>query len=214
MGMSFWKTPEWKTIQKTITDDIEVVVPEPRLIFRPLIATPLKSTKVAFILPEPYFIRAVSNGLALSVNQSEAMRLHGWEHSPFLFHQFMQEYKADLGLNPPKSGDLSPWTRQGVLLWNSTPTTKAGYYGGHRSLPWGKLTQEILETIYLVNPDCVFVFVGTHHLYHDVLPYEAQVIKMVLPSPQIPSVRGSELFSNINMLLHERGHKKINWALK
>jgi len=54
----------------------------------------------------------------------------GIPHPPSLQNIF-KELHAELGMTYPKSGNLSPWAAQGVLLLNATLTVRSGEAGSH-----------------------------------------------------------------------------------
>src|SRR5690606_24704884 len=111
------------------------------------------------------------------------------------------------------SADLSKWARQGVLLWNYRLVTLKGHAGGLLTLPWYTLTKEVLETVYLVNPKTVFVFVGTDFVCSGILPKEAIKFSLRPPTPQTDTIKGTHIFSTINKTLSENRLGKINWAV-
>ena len=80
--------------------------------------------KVVIIGQDPYHDVGQANGLCFSVND-------GVKHPPSLVNIF-KELETDLGIPYPKSGNLMPWTKQGVLLLNATLTVRAHQAGSHQ----------------------------------------------------------------------------------
>src|ERR1700743_3387990 len=52
-----------------------------------------------------------------------------------------QEYSSDLGFPPPANGDLSPWSKQGVLLLNRALTVAPGRPNSHQGKGWEQITE-------------------------------------------------------------------------
>lgn len=210
-NLNFWRGPYWKKVLKTLSAQKDVVVPEPKLIFRPLIETPLHKTRVVMIFPEPYPRRCVADGLALSFKTDR----FDFDTSPVYFYELFLELQRDTNIiKKPTKGDLGSWARQGVLLWNARPTTVEGHVSGHFGIGWEYLTKEIIETAYLNNPDTVFAFFGTGAAFENILPKDAKVLKFVLPQPSLngkSSFAGSRPFTRINKLLKEAHEKPIYW---
>lgn len=206
--LNFWKTEKWSTIQKILESHKHHVVPDLNKVFRPFIETPLHKVKVVFVFPEPYYSVGVADGLALSTSADKR---------PYMFDAFIEELKRDFSVKIKRS-DLKQWARRGVLLWNSRLTTLAGHARGHTGLGWEVLTREVLETVYLTNPDAVFIYVGqeVQNKYADVLPKDAKVILCNMPVPHVFSqqpdgFRGSRLFGQINGLIKGGWKSKVVW---
>ncbi|BFO19443.1 hypothetical protein SHKM778_58310 [Streptomyces sp. KM77-8] len=58
-----------------------------------------------------------------------------------------RELNTDLGLPQPSSGDLTPWTRQGVLLLNRALTTAPRKPGAHRGKGWEEVTEQAIRAL-------------------------------------------------------------------
>lgn len=209
--LNFWKTSRWETIQKILLAHKESVTPPMNRIFRPFIETPLRSVRVCFVFPEPYYTEGVADGLALSHSQAK---------NPYLFDAFLAELKADYSVKCKRT-DLKHWARRGVLLWNARPTTLVGHTKGHAGIGWEVLTTEVLETVYLVNPNTVFVLVGEEVVskYRSILPDDATVLMLPFPMPKFfrddpkksDGFEGCRVFSQINTLLGGSYRNKILW---
>lgn len=87
--------------------------------------------KVVIIGQDPYHGPGQANGLCFSVKD-------GVTHPPSLINIF-KEIENDLGVSYPKSGDLSRWAKQGVLLLNATLTVRAHEAGSHQKKRMGNL---------------------------------------------------------------------------
>lgn len=200
----FWRSIEWSEIRAAIAAGVGYITPEPRLIFKPLVKTRLSDVKVVLLQPEPYYKNGVADGLAFSFNGDIRM-------APVPFYFLMRALEHDVGVKAKRS-DLSKWGEQGVLLWNCIPTTYKNTSGVHQQIGWEKLTREIIETVYLVNPKTIFVSFGnTTRDYLDVLPEDANIIDC--PAPHNAKLEEVRLFSTINKRLNSSGVHPVNWSV-
>ena len=94
-------------------------------IFAAFNACPFEAVKVVIIGQDPYHGPGQANGLCFSVHD-------GIPQPPSLVNIF-KEVETDTGKPIPKSGNLMPWARQGILLLNATLTVRAGQAGSHQN---------------------------------------------------------------------------------
>lgn len=214
--MQFWNSGEFQLARERIDDDIRHgygVVPSKRSMFRALSLTPLRETKVVILGQDPYPSAGHATGLAFSI----PAELDAGDFPPTL-RAIFAEYSRDLGYPSPTHGDLTKWAKEGVLLWNTIPSCRAGKSLSH-DWPdgcWDYLTREIIRRC--DDQGVVFAFLGAvakRHL-HEVST--SPVIQTSHPSPRgslnskTPFV-GSRLFSTINAKLVEIGHTPVDWRL-
>lgn len=162
---------------------------------------------------EPYSLKGKPDGLAYSC----ADTVDDFEQLPQVLQNILMELKMDLGHELPKHGNLKRWAQQGVLLWNASLTVKKGFPHSHYTLGWDELTKEVLETVYLANPNSVFVFwdakIRDLAVY---IPKDAQRINT--PGPAIATAYTgffkSYPFSKINDILTSTGQVPIDWRIK
>ncbi|MFH0999491.1 MAG: uracil-DNA glycosylase, partial [Bacteroidota bacterium] len=100
------------------------IYPPGNQIFAAFDYTPFDNVKVVILGQDPYHGYNQANGLCFSVNQ-------GIKHPPSLVNIF-KEIETDLKIPYPKSGDLTAWAKQGVLLLNATLTVRANQAGSHQ----------------------------------------------------------------------------------
>ena len=94
--------------------DTKTIYPPKEDIFAALKNTPFKDVKVVIVGQDPYHGEGEAMGLSFSVH--DGIKL------PPSLKNIYQELKDDLGYEPVKSGDLTKWTKEGVLLLNATLT--------------------------------------------------------------------------------------------
>src|SRR3989344_5413451 len=111
----------------------EVVYPPPKAIVRAFDLTPFEEVKVVILGQDPYHGPRQANGLCFAVE--EGVRL------PPSLQNIFKEIEAEFG-QPLKnrSGDLTRWAKQGVLLLNATLTVRANLAGSHQHKGWEEFT--------------------------------------------------------------------------
>lgn len=209
--LSFWKSPEYEKI-KTLVSKTPDIRPRPDLIFRPLIMTPLHKVRVVILAKEPHLDEDYADGLALSAQGSPL----SMKHYPAETVNLLRELSTDQGFPLPTTTNLATWARQGVLLINDTWTAQKGKSYSHYRMGWERLTEEVLETVYLVNPNVVYLlFEPVRYGLIDKLPSKANIIKVKGPyaSTAYSGFFNSRPFSKINQILAKTGQRKINWRL-
>lgn len=214
--LSFWSSKEWSDLQKRMQG--RNLIPHPRFLFRPLITLPLEKVRVVIIGREPHMTLNLktADGLAFSSASLAPMGKAGMSN---LQKNLFDELEFDLGkgvFKEPTHGSLLKWQRQGVLLWNWSPTNISGQPGGTSDWGWDKLGKEILEMIYINSPDVIFVPWGIQDksALH-VLPKDALIIDTPGPSTIIQGntqFSHTRPFTHINKLIERfKLGPEINW---
>jgi uracil-DNA glycosylase len=186
-----------------------VVFPPSSLVFNALIKTPLTNIKVVILGQDPYHGLAQAHGLAFSVPK-------GIPFPPSLQNIF-KELSRDLNIPFPRSGDLTSWAEQGVLLLNATLTVREGNAGSHQNKGWEVFTDYIIS---LVNTHCrnvVFMLWGKYAQDKVSLidTEKHYILKAPHPSP-LSAYRGfigCSHFSAANTYLKNKGIGEIDWDL-
>ena len=126
--------------------------PKDEAIFAAFDFCSFEDLKVVIIGQDPYHGERQANGLCFSVQEDV-------KHPPSLVNIF-KELENDLGIEYPKSGDLSRWAQQGVLLLNATLTVKAHEAGSHQKKGWETFTDAVIQKISLEKEHVVFLLWG------------------------------------------------------
>jgi len=100
---------------------------------------PFESVRIVVLGQDPYHRPGQAHGLAFSVPT-------GVQPPPSL-RSIFNELRSDTGLEPPKSGDLSGWAQQGILLLNTALTVRNGEPGSHADGRWNGLVDSILQAL-------------------------------------------------------------------
>ncbi len=128
------------------------VYPDMHDIFNALKITDYHAVKAVILGQDPYHGPHQAHGLCFSVQK-------GVQPPPSLVNIF-KEYHADLGLPIPKTGDLTPWAKNGVLLLNTVLTVRGGAAASHRGMGWERFTDRIIELLNAREEPIVFLLWG------------------------------------------------------
>ena len=182
-------------------------LPAPKNVLRAF-AQPLDQVKVVILGQDPYPTPGHSVGLAFSVAPGVAL--------PRSLSNIFSEMQSDLGVDAPTSGDLTPWSQQGVLLLNSVLTVQSGVAGSHRGKGWEQVTGAALRALKNKTrgaPVAIFWGKAAQECGSD---FDRRgVISSPHPSP-LSAHRGfwgSKPFSRANDLLIQAGAAPIEWEL-
>ena len=179
--------------------------PAPENIFRALRA-PLSQTSVVIFGQDPYPTPSHAMGLAFSVPAQISP-------IPKTLTNIFRELHDDIGSGPPSSGDLTPWTDQGVALVNRLLTVPQGRSAGHVKLNWQVVTNEIAKI--LGERETVAILWGA--CAQELSPYFSDRLVIASPHPSPLSAYrgffGSKPFSKANQLLVQESKRAIDWTL-
>jgi uracil-DNA glycosylase len=196
-----------KKFLKSQHDLQKIIYPKSSEYFFALEKTPLSEVKVVLLGQDPYHGPGQAHGLCFSVQ--DEVRL------PPSLQNIFKELKTDLGVEISKTGNLTRWAEQGVLMLNSVLTVEKEKPASHQKQGWETFTDRIIS---VVNSECknvVFILWGSYAQKKAAFVNREKhlVIENVHPSP-LSSHRGffgSKPFSKTNAYLREQGKKQINW---
>ena len=203
----------FKEIQEFLRKDKmenEVFPPESE-IFAAFNHVPFNDVKVVIIGQDPYHGVNQANGLCFSVNP-------GIAHPPSLINIF-KELESDLDIPYPKSGDLSKWAKQGVLLLNATLTVRKSEANSHEKIGWQTFTDEVIEKLSKEREGIVFLLWGgfAKKKGKKIDRTKHHVLETGHPSP-LSANRGywfgNKHFSTANELLKDKRLAPINWEVE
>lgn len=183
------------------------VFPPGNKIFAAFDTTPFDAVKVVILGQDPYHDYNQANGLCFSVND-------GVPFPPSLLNIF-KEIKDDIGTEIPKSGDLSRWARQGVLLLNSTLTVRAHNAGSHQGRGWEQFTDDVISCLAKERENLVFLLWGAYAIKKGAFIDRQKHLVLTSPHPSPLSAHrgffGNHHFSRANAYLVEHGKEPIEW---
>lgn len=176
-------------------------------IFRAFDVCPFDKVKVVILGQDPYHEPRQAHGLSFSVQD-------GVPYPPSLVNIF-KEIESDLGKPVPKSGDLTRWAEQGVLLLNATLTVRAHQAGSHQNKGWEEFTDAVIHRLAEEREHLVFILWGSYAQRKGAFIDTSKhlVLKSAHPSP-LSAFRGffgNKHFSKANEYLVAHGIEPIDW---
>lgn len=184
------------------------VYPLPKHIFRAFELTPFETVKVVILGQDPYHGPKQAVGLSFAVEDGITL--------PPSLRNIYKELESDFGKPVEnKSGDLSRWAKQGVLLLNATLTVRAHTAGSHQGKGWEQFTDAVIKKLSDEREHLVFILWGNYARTKGAHIDRTKhcVIESAHPSPFSASngFFGSRPFSKTNSYLEANGQKPIEW---
>jgi len=169
---------------------------------------PFESVRVLILGQDPYPTPGHAMGLAFSVHQDV-------RPLPASLNNIFKELVADLGVPFPPHGDLSAWSRQGVLLLNTSLTVRANLAGSHRGRGWESVTALAVDALVARGGPLVAVLWGRDAQSVRPALGDTPVIESPHPSPLSAhgGFFGSRPFSRVNEHLEALGSTPIDWTI-
>lgn len=170
---------------------------------------PLSDVRVLIVGQDPYPTPGHPVGLSFSVAADV-------RPIPRSLANIYRELETDLGIPKARSGDLTPWFEQGVLLLNRVLTVQPGRPGSHRGKGWEQVTQRAIEALVERGGPLVAILWGRDA--QSLIPMLGRVpyIKSAHPSPMSADrgFFGSCPFSRANDCLINAGAEPIDWRVE
>lgn len=184
------------------------VYPHPKNIFRAFELTPFDAVRVVILGQDPYHGARQAVGLSFAVEDGVTL--------PPSLRNIYKELTSDVGIDTTeRTGDLSHWAKQGVLLLNATLTVRATTAGSHQGRGWEQFTDAVIKKLAEDREGLVFILWGNYarakgaHIDRT----KHLVIESAHPSPFSASSGffGSKPFSRTNEYLSEKKETAIVW---
>lgn len=169
-------------------------------VFKPFQLCKMDNLKVVLLNDGPYIDPTLNNGLAISHNSTLT--------ETFQFSAFYEELVNTTPKNTLMDADLSSWAKQGILLLNTSLTTRINEVGKHHKI-WKPFVYELLDILERMDK-MVFVCVGENEFFRKISDKHIKIIVPPLPTERkIPWK--SNLFNKINDALVENKQLPIIW---
>ncbi|EHD2941634.1 uracil-DNA glycosylase [Campylobacter coli] len=185
-----------------------IIYPPANLTFNAFNLTPLDGLKIVLLGQDPYHQPNQAMGLSFSVP-------YGVKIPPSLLNIY-KELKTDLDIEPSKSGDLSSWAKQGILLLNSILSVEAGKPASHSSWGWQEFSDAVISKLSLEKSGLIFMLWGNYAKSKKALidTNKHFILEAAHPSPLARTgFLGCKHFSKANEILRNLGKNPINWKL-
>ena len=203
--------PYWAELQAFVDVERQAgpVFPPAPAVFAALHLTSFADVKVVILGQDPYHGVGQAHGLCFSVRPGTGL--------PPSLRNIFRELHDDLGVDVPRSGDLTAWARQGVLLLNTTLTVRAGQAASHQGKGWEHFTDQVIRAVDAKPEPVVFILWGAAARRKKALIDTSRhvVIESAHPSPLSASngFFGSRPFSRANEALVAAGRDPVDWSL-
>ncbi|GAA3355459.1 MULTISPECIES: uracil-DNA glycosylase [Saccharopolyspora] len=168
---------------------------------------PFRDVRVLIVGQDPYPTPGHPVGLSFSV--APGVR------PPKSLINIFREYCDDLGHPTPTSGDLTPWTENGVLLLNRALTVQPGKSASHRGKGWEAVTDQAIRALAAREQPMVAILWGNDARSTRELMPGVERIESVHPSPMSADrgFFGTRPFSRANEILRRAGAEPVDWKL-
>lgn len=149
-----------KTYYKELQDFVEAeykikaIYPPKDDLFRAFELTPFEEVRVVILGQDPYHQKNQSHGLCFSVKQGNRI-------PPSLVNIY-KEICSSFNVERPKSGDLTHWARQGVLLLNTILTVEDSKPLSHKNIGWQRFTDHAMISLNKSKTPIVFMLWGNN----------------------------------------------------
>lgn len=197
-----------------LTDFIEkeyktqTIYPPKEQLFEALKLTPYEDVKVVILGQDPYHQKGQSHGLSFSVKEGVKI--------PPSLRNIYKEIENSMNVNAAKSGDLTSWAKQGVLLLNAVLTVRDSSPNSHKGKGWEIFTDCIISSLNNHKTPIVFMLWGNDAKKK--IPLITNEKHLILtaahPSPLSASrgFFGCNHFNLANDFLEKNHISKINWV--
>jgi uracil-DNA glycosylase len=213
VGAEFDK-PYFKSLAKFVDDERQAfpsgIYPAANQVFAALQLTPFDKVRVLLLGQDPYPGEGMAHGLCFSVDK-------GVQKLPASLKNIFKELESDLGIPVPRSGCLTSWAQQGVLMLNTILTLRAGEPMSHKGKGWEIFTDEIIRQVSGKGDPVVFVLWGRPAQSKIKLIDTARhvIVQSAHPSPlSCKAFFGTRPFSAINSALRTTGKPEIDWKIQ
>ena len=186
-----------------------VVYPDMYDIYNCFKMTPFAQVKAVLLGQDPYHNEGQAHGLCFSVQEGVPM-------PPSLVNIF-KELHDELGCTLPRSGDLSKWAKEGVLLLNTALTVRAHQANSHKDCGWTWFTDNVIRIVSERREHVVFILWGANARSKKPLIDASRhlVLECAHPSPlsAYNGFFGCGHFKKANAYLIAHGEAPIDWQL-
>ena len=171
--------------------------------------TDYKDVKVVILGQDPYHEIGQAHGLCFSVLDHVPL--------PASLKNIFKELTTDLNIPYPKTGNLTKWAKQGVLLLNTVLTVREHYANSHKNKGWEIFTNQVIELLNQRDESIIFVLWGNDAKQKKSLITNPKhfILTASHPSPlsAFNGFFGCKHFSKINEILQKNHQLPIDWSL-
>nr|XP_057925919.1 uracil DNA glycosylase a isoform X2 [Doryrhamphus excisus] len=213
-----WKTalaaefgkPYFKQLMQFVDEERKhhTVYPPAEQVFTWTQMCDIHDVKVVILGQDPYHGPNQAHGLCFSVKRPVP--------PPPSLENMYKELVSDIeGFQHPRHGDLTGWTKQGVLLLNAVLTVRAHQANSHKDRGWETFTDAVVQWLSNNQEGLVFMLWGAYAQKKGATINRKRhhILQAVHPSP-LSAHRGffgCKHFSKANDLLKKSGKSPVDW---
>jgi uracil-DNA glycosylase len=205
----YFNAPTFKALQSKLNEQpAHQVFPPAGLRYATLTRAP-EDIKVIILGQDPYHGRGQAMGLSFSVPE-------GVPTPPSLMNIYKEIQQEGGQAAAGRTGDLTPWADQGVLLLNTALSVHEGQAGSHRGWGWEPFTDGIIKELAQRRTGLVFLLWGkpAQEKAH-LIPKDKGHLVLTAPHPSPLSAHrgflGCGHFNQANQFLESQGLSPIRW---
>jgi len=177
-------------------------------VFRAFEECPYDELKVVVIGQDPYPTINVADGVSFSCSKTDREQ----PSLRFIFDAIQKDVYPNEPYNRDK--DLTRWSKQGVLMFNTALTTEVNKIFQHYNI-WHAFSAYVFDYLKNFNPGLVYVFLGKKaEDWED--SCGDNCTKFMVPHPASAAYNGSKwnsknVFNDVNEVLQHNFATKIIW---
>lgn len=202
--------PYMKSLKQFLQQEKEsgqIVYPRGNDIFNALNTTSFDKVRVVILGQDPYHGPGQAMGLSFSVPKGVQL--------PPSLQNIYKEIEAEYGTKMPRTGDLTKWAEQGVLLLNATLTVRAANAGSHQKKGWEEFTDAVIRALNDQHEHIVFMLWGSYAQKKGAFIDRKKHLVLESPHPSPLSAHrgflGNGHFKKANDYLVQNGRAPIDW---
>jgi len=211
--------PELTDVSTVLSEDEKThgsYYPLKHNIFSAFHQTPLKSVKIVILAQDPYHQSVVINGVSVPRAIGTALSVSQEDSIPSSLQNVYNECANSIkGFVKPDHGDLSEWSKQGVLLINTCLTVRPGHPASHGDI-WLGFMNKVFKAIAIENPYCIYMLWGKEAQKLKPILGERSVILEAAHPSGLSANRGffgCNHFNLANNILIRQNKVGINWRI-
>lgn len=184
------------------------IYPDMYDIFNCFRLTPFDEVKVLILGQDPYHGVGQAHGCCFSVKDGIAQ--------PPSLKNIFKELETDVNFKETKSGNLTAWAKQGVLLLNTVLTVRENQPRSHKNKGWETFTDNIIRVLNMHKTPIVFILWGADAKTKKSIITNPKhlILEACHPSPlSAYNFFGCRHFSKTNRFLIENNLKPIDWQI-
>ena len=204
-----YKKPYYRKLYQKVMDEYhtKLIFPPADDIFNAFHFTPVKDVKVVILGQDPYHGPGQAQGYSFSVPSNFPL--------PPSLQNMYKELENEYQTPVHRTGDLTDWAKQGVLLMNTILTVEEHKPLSHQDKGWQNFTNEALRWINEKDGPVVFLLWGSKAIQAKKLLTNPKHLILTSPHPSPLSANrgffGNNHFKLANEYLIKNNETPIQW---